>query len=68
MYLKNMLPLPINSNPGWVFPRKKFNEIEDMLKYLSKLIVGLGNFKEKLEKDDLPEELAPGKSGCPKMR
>ena len=68
MYLKNMLPLPINSNPGWVFPRQKFNEIEDMLKYLSKLIMGLGNFKQKLENNDLPEELAPGKSGCPKMK
>ncbi len=67
MYLNNMAPLPINSNPGWVFPKQKFMDADDMLKYLAKLIFGLCNFKQQLESNNLPEELAPGRSGGPKM-
>ena len=50
MYLNNMLPLPINSNPGWVFPKQKFECVEDMIKYTTKLIVGLGRFKQEVER------------------
>ena len=67
MYLKNMLPLPVNSNPGWVFPKQKFETIESMLRYMTKLIIGLCNFKQNLEAQTLPEELAGGRSGGPKM-
>ena len=68
MYLKNMLPLPINSNPGWVFPKQKFENNEEMLKYITKLIIGLCHFKEQLEKNELPEESTAGRSGGPKMK
>ena len=67
MYLRNMLPLPVNSNPGWVFPKQKFDTIESMLSYMTKLIIGLCNFKQNLEAQTLPEELAGGRSGGPKM-
>ena len=64
-----MLPLPINSNPGWVFPKQNFNnQVEEMLKFVTKLILGLINFKQNLETGQLPEELAPGRSGQPKMQ
>ena len=87
MYLYNMLPLPINSNPGWVFPKQNFECKEDMIKYVTKLVTGLGRFKQQIEKynkiilaynqiqkyilsvfrNELPIELAPGRSGGPKM-
>ena len=50
MYLYNMLPLPINSNPGWVFPKQTFECLEDMIKYVTKLVTGLGRFKQQIEK------------------
>ena len=67
MYLNNMLPLPVNSNPGWVFPKQKFESVEGMLAYMTKLILGLCNFKQNLENGTLPEELAGGRAGGPKM-
>ena len=50
MYLNNMLPLPISSSPGWVFPKQNFECIEDMLKYTTKMIFGWMQFKQQLEK------------------
>ena len=50
MYLNNLLPLPVNSNPGWVFPRQQFDGLDDMVKYMTKLIVGLTQFKQRLER------------------
>lgn len=35
MYLKNKAPLPINSNPGMVFPRTDFNDGDDRLRYVT---------------------------------
>ena len=67
MYLNNMLPLLVNSNPGWVFPKQKFESVEGMLAYMTKLILGLCNFKQNLENGTLPEELAGGRAGGPKM-
>lgn len=69
MYLNNMAPLPINSSPGWVFPKQKFpNGDSDMLKFASKLIMGMVHFKQQLEQGQLPEELAPGRAAGPKMK
>lgn len=67
MYLNNMLPLPVNSSPGWVFPKKCFQGSQDMLKYIVELIKGITDFKQQLESNALPEELAAGRSGGPKL-
>ena len=51
MYLDNSLPLPVNSNPGWVFPRRDFaGKQENMAKYVCGIIQGLVQFKEQLER------------------
>ena len=51
MYLDNMLPLPVNSNPGWVFPRRDFLGRQDnMVKYVCGIIQGLVKFKKQLER------------------
>uniref|UniRef100_A0A4W3H9J2 Choline O-acetyltransferase n=1 Tax=Callorhinchus milii TaxID=7868 RepID=A0A4W3H9J2_CALMI len=33
MYLSNRVPLPVNSNPGMVFPRQNFRDEDDQLRY-----------------------------------
>ena len=51
MYLDNMAPLPVNSSPGWVLPRRDFNgKQENMVKYLVGIINGLTEFKTQLER------------------
>ncbi len=49
MYLNNLVPLPINSNPGWVFPRANFADESEMCAYLAKMTKGLLDFKQKAE-------------------
>ena len=51
MYLNNMLPLPVNSSPGWVFPRQDFEGRSDLMhKYLARIISGIAEFKQCLER------------------
>lgn len=39
-----------------------------MLKFASKLVMGMSHFKQQLEQGQLPEELAPGRTAGPKMK
>ena len=51
MYLNNMLPLPVNSSPGWVFPRQNFEGRTDLMhKYLARIMSGIHEFKQTLER------------------
>ena len=51
MYLNNMLPLPVNSSPGWVFPRQNFEGCTDLMhKYLARIMSGIHEFKQTLER------------------
>ena len=51
MYLTNMLPLPVNSNPGWVLPRRDFaGSRVEMLKYVAQVVKGVADFKRRLER------------------
>ena len=51
MYLANPIPLPVNSNPGWVFPEAKFREgSADQAVYMARLAHGLCSFKQDMEK------------------
>ena len=45
MYLNVRLPLPVNSNPAMVFPRRKFNNHSQMLSYTARLVQLIYNFK-----------------------
>lgn len=45
MYMKNKQPLPINSNPGMIFPKEKFNDEDDQLKFAARLISGIMDYK-----------------------
>ncbi|XP_067672379.1 choline O-acetyltransferase-like isoform X1 [Haliotis asinina] len=58
MYLKIRLALPINSNPGMVFPRNKFHNPREQLRYASRLICGILDYKIKVDRRALPIERA----------
>ncbi|XP_041988775.1 choline O-acetyltransferase-like isoform X2 [Aricia agestis] len=58
MYLKVRLPLPINSNPGMVFPRRHFAKMDEVADLAALYIDDLLDYKEMLERGELPQERA----------
>uniref|UniRef100_A0AAU6PBV7 Choline O-acetyltransferase n=1 Tax=Protohermes xanthodes TaxID=1452977 RepID=A0AAU6PBV7_9NEOP len=58
MYMNNPLPLPVNSNPGMVFPPRKFTTVHDVARYAARLLDGVLDHKEILDKKALPIERA----------
>ncbi|KAL7648792.1 UNVERIFIED_CONTAM: hypothetical protein RMT77_000699 [Armadillidium vulgare] len=53
MYLNVPLSLPVNSNPGMVFPRQEFSSTKEMLAFAARLIAGSLDMKEKIDLNDL---------------
>lgn len=45
MYLFNKSPLPINSNPGMVFPHEHFPDEDAQLRFTARLISGIMDYK-----------------------
>ncbi|XP_044760745.1 choline O-acetyltransferase [Coccinella septempunctata] len=68
MYLKNQNALPVNSNPGMVFPPRKFTTILDIARFASRLLEAALDHKAILNRRDLPVEKAtsrePGQPLC----
>ncbi|ODM91341.1 Choline O-acetyltransferase, partial [Orchesella cincta] len=68
MYMNNPLCLPINSNPGGVWPPQPFQNLDDQLRFASKLTSFLLDFKDVLDRNELPVETAasrePGQPLC----
>ncbi|XP_045449404.1 choline O-acetyltransferase, partial [Melitaea cinxia] len=58
MYLKVRLPVPINSNPGMVFPRRQFSKIDEVADLAALYIDDLLDYKEMLDRGELPQERA----------
>ncbi len=50
MYMDNPIALPVNSNPGWVFPKKNFANEEERCLYLARVAKGMFDYKVKFEK------------------
>ncbi|KAF7637876.1 Carn_acyltransf domain-containing protein [Meloidogyne graminicola] len=61
MYLCQRLPLPINFNPAYIFPRCNFKNEEEQINYAALLIKGFLEFKEKIEKKQIPIETVPNR-------
>ncbi|XP_052221203.1 carnitine O-acetyltransferase-like isoform X1 [Dreissena polymorpha] len=55
-YLDVREPCVINSNPGVLFPRGNFNDLEGQLNYASRLIAGLLDYKVMIDEQTLPVE------------
>ncbi|XP_023944500.1 choline O-acetyltransferase [Bicyclus anynana] len=58
MYLKVRAPLPINSNPGMVFPKRQFAKIDEVADLAALYIDDLLDYKEMLDRGELPQERA----------
>lgn len=50
MYMDVRIPLPINSNPGMVFPPRKFTTVHDVARFSARIIDGLMKHKELLDR------------------
>lgn len=50
MYMDITLPLPINSNPGMVFPPRKFTTVHDVARFAARVIDGILEHKEMLDR------------------
>lgn len=68
MYLGNPAELPVNSNPGMVFPTRKFTTILDVARFTARLVDGALDYKATLDKGELQVERAtsrdPGQPLC----
>lgn len=68
MYLNYREPIVINSNPGMVFPPRKFTTILDVARFTARLIDAALDHKDILNKKALPIEKAtsrePGQPLC----
>lgn len=49
MYLKQRYPLPLYSNPAYIFPKKEFKDFENYLTYTTHMIRGLIDFKSLID-------------------
>nr|AWJ68269.1 putative choline acetyltransferase [Hirudo verbana] len=58
MYMKVRLPLPINSNPGMVFPRQYFEDQSAQLRYAARFISGILDYKVVIDNRLLPVDRA----------
>lgn len=58
MYMKIRLPLPINSNPGMVFPKQCFSDRREQLRYAARLISGILDYKTIIDARGLPVDRA----------
>lgn len=68
MYLGNPAPLPVNSNPGMVFPLRKFTTILDVARFTARLVDASLDYKDVLDRGELQVERAtsrePGQPLC----
>ncbi|XP_049790510.1 choline O-acetyltransferase [Schistocerca nitens] len=58
MYLGNPLPLPVNSNPGMVFPPRSFRSAHDQAQFAARFLRCLLDHKDVLDCKALPVERA----------
>lgn len=50
MYMDIKIPLPINSNPGMVLPPRKFTTVHDVARFSARIIDGILEHKELLDR------------------
>ncbi|KAI3364796.1 hypothetical protein L3Q82_000990 [Scortum barcoo] len=66
MYLNNRLALPVNSSPAMVFPKQTFRDQKDALRFATRLIRGVLDYKALVDAQKLPVEFARGQlAGTP---
>lgn len=64
MYLNNPVPLLVNSNPFYMFPKQNFRSTQDHLKFAAKVVKFIQEFRTKVEKETLPQDFGRGAPFC----
>ncbi|KAM9327132.1 carnitine O-acetyltransferase-like [Gastrophryne carolinensis] len=65
IYLENHLPLPVHSSPAVILPQREYRDWRGQLRFASKLICGVLDFKARIESPGGLEELWRGQPLCP---
>ncbi|XP_068106389.1 carnitine O-acetyltransferase-like [Hyperolius riggenbachi] len=65
IYLENHLPLPVHSSPAVILPQREYRDWRGQLRFASKLICGVLDFKAQIERPEGLEELWRGQPLCP---
>ncbi|XP_023224300.1 choline O-acetyltransferase-like [Centruroides sculpturatus] len=60
MYLKNPLPLPINSNPFFLLPKREFKTDDDRFRFIARFIIFSLMFKQRVDSGELKQEFSGG--------
>ncbi|CCD68242.1 Choline O-acetyltransferase [Caenorhabditis elegans] len=60
MYMRVRMPTPVNSNPGYIFPKVKFETKEDHIKYTALLTRGLLEYKNLIDTKQVCREKSTG--------
>jgi hypothetical protein len=50
MYMLNPVALPVNSSPGWVFPKVAFETPDEQIVFLARFAHGILSYKQKIER------------------
>ncbi|KAM3725116.1 Choline O-acetyltransferase [Dirofilaria immitis] len=61
MYLKVRLPLPTNSNPAYIFPQQKFNNLDEQLSYTAWIVRGFCDYKDLIDRRLISREISTGR-------
>ncbi|KAM4719292.1 carnitine O-acetyltransferase [Anableps anableps] len=63
-YLDYRMPVVVHSSPGLVLPRMDFRDQQGQMRFASKLIAGVLDFKMMIDNETLPVEYLGGKPLC----
>lgn len=63
-YLDYRMPVVVHSSPGLVLPRMNFRDKEGQIRFASRLIAGVLDFKTMIDNETLPVEFLGGKPLC----
>jgi hypothetical protein len=64
MYLRNQVPLPVNSNPAFLFPRQRFDTIDSMLRFAAQFVQFAVQFKRQIDRQLLSQDSMKGTCNC----
>ncbi|XP_054719314.1 choline O-acetyltransferase-like [Uloborus diversus] len=65
MYLKNPIPLPVNSSPFFLLPKQQFHSSTDQLRFAAKIILFALDYKKKIDNHELTPDFIPSRGGKP---
>ncbi|XP_071040979.1 choline O-acetyltransferase isoform X2 [Parasteatoda tepidariorum] len=63
MYLKNPIPLPVNSNPFFLFPKQNFHSSSDQFRFAAKFILYALDYKKKIDSKSLSKDVIKVRGG-----